>query len=407
MRVLVVGASGFIGGRIARRLEAAGVAVTCGERPQMDLARDLDPEDWHARLEGIDVVVNAAGVFRDSDSGTLEAVHARGPAALFAACAARGTKVVQLSALGADEGAVTAFHRSKRAGDEALLALDVPSLVLQPALVFGTGGSSARLFSMLASMPAIPVPARGEQRIQPVHVDDVASAVVSAVGNAQFPRARVAAVGPRATTLREFLATLRTALGLGPARFITVPRALVGAASRLGVGLLDRDAWSMLQRGNTADPSDFARLLGREPRAAESFVTPQEADYLRLRARLDWLLPILRFSIAFIWIVAGVVSMGLYPVERSLALLAPVGLEGVLAYIALYGAAALDLALGLATLLARRRRALWLLQIGVILAYTAIITVFLPEQWLHPYGPVAKNVPLLAALLLLHQLEER
>jgi hypothetical protein len=43
----------------------------------------------------------------------------------------------------------------------------------------------------------------------------------------------------------------------------------------------------------------------------------------------------------------------------------------------------------------------------VVLGYTAIITVALPEQWLHPYGPVVKNLPLLAAILALHQLERR
>ena len=41
----------------------------------------------------------------------------------------------------------------------------------------------------------------------------------------------------------------------------------------------------------------------------------------------------------------------------------------------------------------------------MIAVYTLIITVFLPEQWLHPYGPVVKNLPLLAAIVLLQQLE--
>ena len=35
-----------------------------------------------------------------------------------------------------------------------------------------------------------------------------------------------------------------------------------------------------------------------------------------------------------------------------------------------------------------------------------IITIFLPEFWLHPYGPLTKNLPMLAAILLLHEFEE-
>jgi hypothetical protein len=55
----------------------------------------------------------------------------------------------------------------------------------------------------------------------------------------------------------------------------------------------------------------------------------------------------------------------------------------------------------------RRRRWLWRLQIAVILVYTAIITIALPEYWLHPFGPVLKNVPLLALVVALHELERR
>ena len=113
----------------------------------------------------------------------------------------------------------------------------------------------------------------------------------------------------------------------------------------------------------------------------------------------------MRFAIAAMWIFTGVVSAGLYPVDDSYALLARTGITGRAATVALYGAAALDFAIGIATLLMRDRRWLWLTQLSVIAGYTAIITLFLPEQWLHPYGPVLKNLPLLAAIWLLYVIE--
>ena len=112
-------------------------------------------------------------------------------------------------------------------------------------------------------------------------------------------------------------------------------------------------------------------------------------------------------AIALVWIVTGIVSLGLYPVEDSLALLARSGVPASLRPLALYGAALLDLAMGAATLALPRRRWLWLAQIALVVGYTAIITWRLPEQWLHPYGPVVKNLPILAALVLLYTLEER
>jgi hypothetical protein len=93
-------------------------------------------------------------------------------------------------------------------------------------------------------------------------------------------------------------------------------------------------------------------------------------------------------------------------VQESYTLLARAGVPVALQPLMLYGAAAFDLVLGVLTLWPlRRRRVLWLVQAGLILLYTAIITVRLPEYWLHPYGPVLKNLPILAALLLLAMLE--
>jgi uncharacterized protein YbjT (DUF2867 family) len=405
MAILVLGASGFIGGRVCRALRASGFAVREGGRPAYDLARPRNAADWLPLLEDCDAVVNAAGIFRESGERTFAQVHARGPVALFEACARRRLPVVQVSALGAEPGAPTAFLRSKARADEALLESDVPSLVLRPSLVFGAGGASARLFLTLAALPIIPLPL-GDARIQPVHVDDVAEAIVVACRERRFPRAPVAAVGPQAITLREYLSHLRRQLGLGPPRFLALPRPLVRLAAALPVGLLDRDALRMLEQGSVADPSPFAALLGKPPRRVEDFIPADDRERSRREASLGWLLPVLRVALAFMWIAAAVVSVGIYPVDQSMALLAQVGLTGTLATLALYGAAALDLALGIATLLVRRRVS-WTLQFVLVLAYTIIITVFLPGQWLHPFGPVVKNLPILAAILLMRELEPR
>jgi len=404
--ILLVGSRGFIGRHVLGALEAAGHRVHRADRPGVDLARDVTTGPWLSRLHGIDVVVNAAGIFRETPAASFDAVHARGPSALFEACARARIKVVQVSALGADAGATTAFLRTKHEADEALLALDVPSIVLQPSLVYGAGGASTSLLEMLASLPWIPLPGAGEQRIQPVAVEDIAAAVACAIAADRFPRARVPVVGPEALTLRAYLASLRDAMRMGPARFIAIAPKAVRFAARLHLGLLDRDSLAMLEQGNTASVAPLRALLGRDPVPVPAPMHGSAAAMLRTRAKLGWLLPLLRMALAFMWFAAGIVSAGVYPVGDSLELLARTGLHGVVARATLYGASALDVAMGIATLVGPRR-ALWLAQAVLILAYTAIITVFLPEQWLHPYGAVVKNVPILALLLVLHQLEKR
>jgi ABC-type amino acid transport system permease subunit len=101
------------------------------------------------------------------------------------------------------------------------------------------------------------------------------------------------------------------------------------------------------------------------------------------------------------------VSLGLYPPSESYALLARMGVTGVVATTMLYGAALLDIALGVGVFVLRDRRWLWAAQIAVMLAYTVLISIWLPEWWLHPYGPMIKNVPLLVATMLLAVLESR
>jgi uncharacterized protein YbjT (DUF2867 family)/uncharacterized membrane protein YphA (DoxX/SURF4 family) len=421
MKILLTGASGFIGGHLRERLRGrrhelllAGrrrpPTLQAGERwLELDLARPPPPGPLAAMLGDVDVVVNAAGIIRERPGQGFDALHAEGPKALFlAAATARVGRIVQLSALGADEQATTRFHRSKRAADDFVLGLPVSAVVAQPSLVFGMGGASTRLFLHLAALPLLPLPAGGRQRVQPIHIDDVTEALLALV-EARQPRGRIALVGPRSLSMCEYLQALRDAMGLRPAPVLAVPASLVGFAARLGDRLpaspIDRERWQMLQRGNEAPSRPVAELLGRPPREVAAFIPRACADAVRTEAQVAGLLPLLRLSLALVWIVTGVVSLGVYPVEESHALLARAGVPAGLRPLALYGAAVLDLALGIATLAMRRRRWLWLAQMGLIVAYTVVISVRLPEYWLHPYGPILKNLPMLALLLLLARLD--
>lgn len=422
MVVLLTGASGFIGQPLARALAAARHDVVCVARraPQGDacsrtiegdFTRDLDIADWLPRLAGVDVVINAVGIFREQGAQTFDTVHARAPIALFAACAAAGVgQVIQVSALGADENAQSKYHLSKKRADDYLRRLPLQSAIVQPSLVFGPGGSSARLFTTLASLPLIALPGSGEQRIQPVYLDDAVAAIVALIGKECGSGLRVPLVGPQAITLRAYLQALRQAMGLDEGHFISTPMPLVRFAARIGSrlpgSLLDAESLQMLERGNTDSAVQITALLGHAPRAAREFVVPSEKKATRVQAQLNWLLPLLRLSIALVWIVTGIVSLGLYPVADSYALLARVGITGMLAPLMLYGAALLDLVFGVATLALKRRRWLWYAQIAVIAFYSLIISWRLPEFWLHPYGPLLKNLPMLAAIWLLLEIEE-
>jgi uncharacterized protein YbjT (DUF2867 family) len=422
MQVLVTGASGFLGRHIVAALRARGHVVICARRSRdpgegcadvvaVDFADEITPEQWMRHLRGVHTVINAVGTLREHGRQTFRSLHVESPGALFEACANSGVEhVIQISALGADESAASRYHLSKRRADLFLRTLPVGWTIVQPSLVFGSGGASARLFTALASLPWIPLPAGGRQRLQPIHIDDLTAGIVALV-ETKATQSVVPFVGPAALTLREYLQVLRTSLGFGRARFVSISLSVLRADARLGGrisgSLLDPESLGMLMRGNTGDAAPLRKLLGRPLRPAHQFIAESERDASRRLAGLLWLLPLLRLSIAAVWIVTGIVSLNAFPVEQSYSLLQRTGVPRSLAPLFLYSAAALDLVLGVASLVLRRRRGLWLAQIALILVYTVIISIRLPEFWLHPYGPILKNLPMLAALLLLYQLERR
>ena len=117
MHILLTGSTGFIGHTVAAALTRAGHTVHGGVSPRqrtaqplqipIDFARDTTPDAWLPRLAGIDAVVNAVGVLRDSSARPIDAVHQHTPVALFNACAQAGVRrVVHISALGI-EGSTT------------------------------------------------------------------------------------------------------------------------------------------------------------------------------------------------------------------------------------------------------------------------------------------------------------
>jgi len=335
---------------------------------------------------------------------TICAAHRRAPQALFAACAVAGVRrVVQISALGAERGTSRYFH-SKRAADEFLKTLPLEWQIVRPGLVYSENGASARLFTLLASLPLHVLPAGGQQQLQPIHLDDLIDAIVRLASTATPARQCVDLVGPKPVSYREMLAGYRHAMGFSEAPRLAVPAPLMATAAecagRLTPGPLNRESWQMLQAGNVGDPSDTCRILGAPPRNLTQFIPPGHAAGVRGRALAAWRLPLLRYVLAAVWIATAGVSAFVFPVADSLALLSRVGLAGLPALIVLYGAAALDFLLGIACIGFPGRR-LWLGQLALIAVYTAIIACALPEFLRHPFGPVLKNLPIIAILLIL------
>ena len=228
---LVVGGSGFVGRHLVAALAARGARVTVPTRrrerakhlillPTVDVV-ETDVRDARAltRLAaGRDAVVNLVGILhskraRPGEEGPnhygpqFAQAHVELAQSVVAACRDAGvTRLLHMSALGADPKAPSEYLRSKAIGEQMVLAADdLEATVFRPSVIFGPEDRFLNLFARLTAL--LPVLALGspEARFQPVYVGDVVRAFLAALEDRDAAGKRYDLCGPREYTLRELL----------------------------------------------------------------------------------------------------------------------------------------------------------------------------------------------------------
>lgn len=414
MKILVTGATGFIGAAIAKALWQAGhTVVACVHRQpvndavpykvlECDFMRDTDAAVWEPRLDGIDLVINAVGIIQQTSEASFQRLHADTPIALFQACKTKHLRVIQISGLGADKpNSPFEFLSSKTQADNYLFHQCAQAVILYPSIVIGRGGASTALFNTLAALPLIPLVGKGEQRLNPIHIDDLCAVVVDLLSHWPSDNQKYYLAGPEMLSFKGLLQLLRQSLGLSPARFIEVPQALMRSAARVSQALrlstLNADSLQMFD-AVTPEPANYPHLNIQPLSQRLACERPDRDEVLSWQTRLIW--PLLWFSLAMLWVFTGLTS-AFFDQATGYALLAQANIHGTPASLLIYGGAATDLLLGLGMLCGWRL--VYLAQIALMLVYMVLITCLVPQEWLHPLGAITKNIPLVFATYLLYR----
>jgi NADH dehydrogenase len=248
----LLGGSGFVGRSLAALLYDDGWAVRVPTRsrararalcvlPSVELI-EADVHD-EARLpellQGCKAAVNLVGILneRGHDGAGFERVHAELAAKLARACrrAAVG-RLLQMSALKADERAPSHYLRSKRRAERAIAAEcgdSVAWTVFRPSVIFGADDSLTNRFArLLRRLPVLPL-AGAEARFAPVFVEDVAAAFSVALGDPATYGRTYELCGPDTYSLLELVRFVRNELDLKRA-VVSLPRPLGRLLAWLG-----------------------------------------------------------------------------------------------------------------------------------------------------------------------------
>jgi NADH dehydrogenase len=282
--ILVTGGTGFVGPKVVHTLRERDLPVRCLVRkPSAEAAKPLaawgcelvqgditDAASLRRAIEGCDVVVHLIAI-RQGSREKFERVMEQGVSDLVGAAKEAGVRRFALmSALGTtgETKDLVPYYHAKWENEQAVTASGLEHVIFRPSFIFGREGGILPTFKRLARLaPVTPIIGSGEQRIQPIWIDDVAAYFAEGVERADAAGRTFELGGPDAVTWNEFWERLKKALGQRrPSIHVPVGLMRVNAliTERLPGDIpLTRDLLTMLELGdNTVSNDDAVRTFG-------------------------------------------------------------------------------------------------------------------------------------------------
>jgi uncharacterized protein YbjT (DUF2867 family) len=418
MKILLLGANGFIGRTLLKALLKQGMSVIACVRSStqlpkhdrlevqlVDLSKFTQAQDWAPYLTNIDAVINCAGILQSDAATTFDDIHYLMPMALAKACQHHKVDVfIQLSAMGSPSDG--AFVRSKHAGDDAVLQYLPNARIVRPSVVFSLRGSygGTTLMRAIASLPWIPLPKTFCGSFQPILLDDLI-AVMCRLISYQGHETLFYPSGPDTYALRDFLSDIREWLGWAPPRFIHYPDSIFQSMVRLNQLFrwvpLNKTLLNMMKTGNHAPLSEFKKVesvLGVHCSSLkDSFKISASFVQDRWHSRIYWMTPISIFILFFVWIMSAISGFLAEPYHYE-PLLNSMFIPKDKQSLFVLASSSWDLILAISLLFSRFRHwTLWLMMISTI-AYTSVLGIMAPSLWWDLPGGMIKNAAVLGVI---------
>ena len=279
MKVLVTGGTGVVGQAAVTEILAGGHSVRLLSRSAAEDAKQWpervepwpasigDPNELRGCAEGCDLVVHVAGIIEETGSLTYESINVDGTRSILReAERSKVGRFIYLSSLGAETGD-SPYHRSKRRAEDIVRNFAGGWIILRPGNVYGPGDEVVSLLlTVVRTFPVVPVIGTGEDKFQPIWVEDLAAVVSACVRRMDLHGRVLELAGEEKTCLNDLLDRMSEITGRSPAR-IPIPPFLASAGSTIA-GLLgarlpiNESQLTMLSEGNIISTPGGNALTG-------------------------------------------------------------------------------------------------------------------------------------------------
>lgn len=282
--ILVTGATGFVGANLAAKLikdrhrvaafvrqpqsasliESMGCELVTGDvRVPQTLLNAITPP--------VDTVIHLVGVLFETKGASFHEMHTQATRNAVNACLEKGVRrYIHISALGTRKDSRSNYHRTKWAAEEIVRASGLDYTIFRPSVIFGKQDKFTNLFAdMIKKTPVVVLPGSGQNRMQPVFIDDLTSAIATAV-KADFTRGMTYEIGGKeAYTFDEIIDLIAAAVNRTRIK-AHVPMPLMRVAAALLEMFLSRppitrDQLLMLEEDNVTDGHVLSNVFGITP----------------------------------------------------------------------------------------------------------------------------------------------
>lgn len=286
MKVFVTGGTGFVGREVVGQLLMAGHQVTClareGSERKLEQHNNLrfhhgdavDPASLAGGLDDCEAIIHLVGIIREFPGRgiTFDRLHTEATANMIGAAKNAGIhRFLHMSANGTRKGAVSPYHQTKWAAEQALRGSELDWTIFRPSLIYGPGDQFVNmLVELIRKLPLVPVLGNGRYRMSPVAVEDVAAGFVRALDTPQSIGQTYHCGGPQSLSYDEILDLVGRTIGKGRVVKLHQPlmlmKPVVAVMESLPAFPITRSQLTMLIEGNEVDPREWSQAFDIDPK---------------------------------------------------------------------------------------------------------------------------------------------